>query len=186
MDQGAENYRRFLEGDDEGFVEIVKDYKDGLMLYINGYVKNIYTAEELMEDTFVKLVEKRPKFSPKYSFKTWLYIIGRNIAIDHLRRSARRGERSIEDLSHEVRDRSSVENDYLKREEKVYILDKMNDLKEEYRQVLYLHFYEGLSNPEIAKVMKKNSRQVENLLYRAKLVLRETLEKEGFTVERLY
>ena len=63
MDNGACSYRRFLEGDDAGFVEIIRDYKDGLTLYLNGFAKNMDTAEEWMEDTFFKLVVKKPKFS---------------------------------------------------------------------------------------------------------------------------
>ena len=49
MDNGAINYRRFLEGYDNGIVEIVEEYKDPLILYLNGYVGNIHTAEELAE-----------------------------------------------------------------------------------------------------------------------------------------
>lgn len=41
MDHGAENYARFLSGDEDGFVAIVKAYKDGLLLYINSYVHDI-------------------------------------------------------------------------------------------------------------------------------------------------
>lgn len=52
MDNGAGSYRRFLDGDDDGIVEIVRDYKDGLIFYINSYVNNIHIAEELTEDTF--------------------------------------------------------------------------------------------------------------------------------------
>ena len=48
MDNGASSYRRFLDGDDEGLTLIIKDYKDGLILYLNGYVSNIYVAEEIM------------------------------------------------------------------------------------------------------------------------------------------
>jgi mRNA degradation ribonuclease J1/J2 len=51
MDNGACSYRRFLDGDDTGLSEIVKDYKDGLTLYLNGIVSNIFVAEELMEET---------------------------------------------------------------------------------------------------------------------------------------
>ena len=54
MDQGAENYRRFLEGDEGGFVELVRCYKDGLILYLNSIVHNLSLAEELAEDTFEK------------------------------------------------------------------------------------------------------------------------------------
>lgn len=46
MDNGASSYRRFLAGDDEGLAEIVREYKDGLILYLNGYVRNLYVAEE--------------------------------------------------------------------------------------------------------------------------------------------
>ncbi|MBD5159991.1 MAG: RNA polymerase subunit sigma-24, partial [Ruminococcus sp.] len=76
MDNGAVSYRRFLDGDDEGMVEIIRDYKDGLILYLNGITGNILLAEEIMEDTFFKLVVKKPKFSGRSSFKTWLYAIG--------------------------------------------------------------------------------------------------------------
>ena len=48
MDNGASSYRRFLDGDDKGLEEIVRDYKDGLILYLNSYVSNISVAEELM------------------------------------------------------------------------------------------------------------------------------------------
>lgn len=50
MDNGASSYRRFLEGDDSGIVEIIRDYKDGLILFLNRYVNNIHTAEELAEE----------------------------------------------------------------------------------------------------------------------------------------
>ncbi len=56
MDNGASSYRRFRDnGDESGLVEIIRDYKDGLILYLNSFVGNIYTAEELAEDTFVRL-----------------------------------------------------------------------------------------------------------------------------------
>lgn len=58
MDNGASSYRRFLEGDDSGIVEIIRDYKDGLILFLNRYVNNIHTAEELAEDTFFRIVSE--------------------------------------------------------------------------------------------------------------------------------
>ena len=89
MDNGAGSYRRFLDGDDLGIAEIVRDYKDGLILYLNGYVKNVHTAEELAEDTFFRLMIKKPKFNGRSSFKSWIYAIGRNVAIDYIRRAVR-------------------------------------------------------------------------------------------------
>ena len=60
--------------------------KLSLMLYINSQVKDMSLAEELTLDTFTKLTVKRPRFRGEGSFKTWLYTIGRNLAIDTLRK----------------------------------------------------------------------------------------------------
>ncbi|MBQ8994772.1 MAG: RNA polymerase sigma factor [Oscillospiraceae bacterium] len=179
MDNGASSYRRFLEGDNEGFVEIIRDYKDGLMLYLNGYVHNIHIAEDLMEDTFVKIYAKRPRFVEKCSFKTWLYTIGRNIAIDYLRKEGKHSVTSIYGMENILADEISLERSYLNREEAVELLCLMGKINVLYRQALYLKYFEGLSNEDIGRVLKKSNRQVENLLYRGKQSLREKLEEEN-------
>lgn len=55
MDNGASSYRRFLDGDDNGLVEIIRSYNDGLTLYLNSFVHNLSVADELSEDVFVKI-----------------------------------------------------------------------------------------------------------------------------------
>ena len=69
MDNGASSYRRFLAGDNEGLAEIVREYSDGLIFYINSYVQNISLAEEIMEDVFVEIALKRPKYKEKKCFQ---------------------------------------------------------------------------------------------------------------------
>jgi RNA polymerase sigma-70 factor (ECF subfamily) len=185
MDNGASSYRRFLDGDEGGIVEIIRDYKDGLILYLNGFVQNIYTAEDLMEDTFVRLVAKKPKFSARYSFKTWLYTIGRNVAIDYLRHNTKMIPVSYEDLQRIESEEEGLEISYLKEEQKIMLHRAMGKLNSDYQQVLYLSFFEDFDNGQIAAVMKKSKRQVENLIYRAKMSLRSELDKEGFCHEGL-
>lgn len=185
MDNGAGSYRRFLDGDDEAFVEIIRDYKDGLILYLNGYVKDIFIAEDLMEETFVKLVTKKPKYTPKHTFKTWLYTIGRHVAVDYLRHRKKMAELSLEEMENRLAAEESVERAYLREEQKIAVHRAMQTLKDEYRQVLYLVFFEGFTNPEAAHAMNKSSRQIENLLYRAKQSLKSQLEKENFVYEEL-
>ena len=185
MDNGASSYRRFLDGEESGLSEIIRDYKDGLILYLLGYTKNIHIAEEIMEETFVKLVVKKPRFTEKYSFKTWLYTIGRNAAADHLRRSSRISAAPVEEYADILGDEQDLERSYIKEEQKITVHRAMNKLCEKYRQVLYLSFFEGMKNGEIAAVMKKTKRQTENLIYRAKQSLKTELEKEGFTYEEL-
>ena len=185
MDNGACSYRRFLDGDDEGLTLIIKDYKDGLILYLNGYVNNIYVAEEIMEETFFKLAVKKPKFNERCSFKTWIYTIGRNVAIDYIRHNSRVSVSLIEDMENYLKDETNIENQYIKNERKIILHKAMSDLKPEYYQVLWLCFFEEFSNEEIAQIMGKSKRQIENLLYRAKQSLKSLLDKEGFQYEKL-
>ena len=44
MDNGASSYRRFLDGDDQGMEELIRDYKDGLLLYLNKYIRSMVGA----------------------------------------------------------------------------------------------------------------------------------------------
>ena len=185
MDNGASSYRRYLDGDDNGIVEIIRDYKDGLTLYINSYVNNIFTAEELMEDTFFKLAAKKPHFSGRSSFKTWLFAIARNTAVDHLRFSAKNASLSIDEYSNSLTEEADLEREHLIKEQNIILHRTMRRLKPEYFQVLYLLYFENFSNSDAAKIMKKSKRQIENLVYRAKQALKSALEKEGFDYETL-
>ena len=185
MDNGECSYRRFLDGDDEGLTLIIKDYKDGLILYINSYVNNIYIAEELMEETFFKIAVKKPKFAGKCSFKTWLYTIGRNVAIDYLRHNSKASVLSIDNMENYIKDETNLENIYIKNERKITVHKALSDIKPEYRQVLWLIYFEEFSNSETAQIMNKSKRQIENLVFRAKQSLKTVLDKEGFVYEKL-
>ncbi len=181
MDNGASSYRRFLDGDDSGIVELIRDYKDGLMLYLNGLVQNLHTAEDLMEETFVRLAVRRPVFRGKSSFRTWLYAIGRNLAVDELRRHAKLFCVSPEELP--LRKEEELLAVYLRDERKRILHGALKKLHADYRQVLWLIYFEEFDHAQTAEAMGKSKRQIENLVYRAKQSLRAELEKEGFTNE---
>lgn len=185
MDNGASSYRRFLDGDDKGIVEIVGDYKDGLILYLNGYVNNIFIAEELTEDTFFRIMIKKPRYSGKSTFKSWLYAIGRNIAVDFIRHNSKLLNVPIEDIENYLSEEQSLEQSYIKEESKMIVHKALSKLATDYRTILWLVFFEDFSNKEAAIAMKKSDCQIKNLLYRAKQSLKSTLEKEGFIYEKL-
>ena len=182
MDRELECYQRFLSGDTAALEDLVGCCKDGLMLYINGFVNDLHAAEELTEEVFIKLVLKKPRFSQRSAFKTWLYAIGRNLTIDYLRRQTRQPLSLVEELQ-TWEEEASLERAFIDREDKLHLHRCMKQLKPEYRQVLYLSYFEGLSCKEIARVMKKTTHGVETLAYRARLALRNILIKEGFSYE---
>ena len=182
MDNATTNYRRFFNGDEQSFTQIVEEYKNCLTLYINSYVSNIFVAEDLMEETFFKILIKKPKFNEKSSFKTWLYAIARNITIDYIRKNQNITV-PIEEYENYLVEELTVEQQYLIKEQKIELYNAIKNLSSEYRQVLFLVYFENLSNAQVASIMKKSNRQIENLLYRAKNALKKHLEKEGFVYE---
>ncbi len=184
MDNGAGSYRRFLDGEDDGLTEIVEEYKDGLILYLNSYVGNLYVAEELTEDTFFRLITKKPKFSGKSTFKSWLYAIGRNVAVDYIRHNSKQIAAPIEDIANYRSEEYCLERSYIKNEEKNAVYNALTELAPDYRNVLWLVYFEDFSNREAAMILKKSDRQIKNLLYRAKQSLKSILEKEGFHYEK--
>lgn len=186
MDEGAASYQRYLEGNDEALVEIIRDYKDGLILFLNRYVNNVFVAEELAEDTFVRLFTKRPRFRPDASFKTWLYVIGRNVAISYLRRAKRFSPESLEGRPKDLADEDLLEQSYLREERKLRVHSALSKVPAEYGRILFLKFFEELSNEEIARVLGKTKRQVENQLWQAKQATKKALEREGFGDEELF
>ncbi len=185
MDADISSYERYLSGDDSAFADIMREYADGLMLYINSFTRNIHISEELTEEVFFKLAVKKPHFKKQSSFKTWIYAIGRNIALDYLRKESRYSHTTVEECDHMLADEESVEQQYLKEEQKIRLHMCLKSLKPEYTQVLYLVYFEGFNNAQTAKIMKKNKRQTENLIYRAKAALKTKLEKEGFEYENV-
>lgn len=184
MDQATLSYQRFLKGDESALVELIRDYRDGLMLYLNGIVSDLSVAEELTEDTFLKLVLKKPRFSARCSFKTWLYTIGRNLALDHLKRS-RRSTVCLEDCPEISDAECDLERQYIQQEDQIMLHHAMKKLKPEYRQVLWLVYFEGFRCAQVGKIMGKSEATTQTLVCRARKALKEKLLEEEFDYENL-
>ena len=185
MDNGAGSYRCFLNGDNDALVAIIRDHKDGLTYFLNGFVNDFPLAEELMEDTFVRLYTKKPRFSGKSSFKTWLYAIGRNVAREHIRSEKKRKADPIE-AHPELADRIwDPEQSFFQNERYAQLYAAMTKLKPDYYQVLWLCYFEDLREKDIARIMKKSPNNIGVLLHRAKKALKAELQEGGFSDEDL-
>nr|MCR5016230.1 RNA polymerase subunit sigma-24 [Ruminococcus sp.] len=62
MENGASSYLRFLNGDKEGFVELVEEYRNRLVLFIDSFVHDIHISEEAADNAFMSLYVKKPKY----------------------------------------------------------------------------------------------------------------------------
>ena len=178
MENGASSYLRFLNGDNDGFVDLVREYNDGLILFLNSIIKDIHIAEEAADDTLLKLYTKKPLYKSEYSFKTWLYTIGRNTALNYVKKLKRHKYAPLEDFSY-FSDNINLESEYIQGERNILIHQCIKALNDDYAQVLFLIYFEEFSNTEVAKVMNKSQRQITQLLYRAKKALKEEMERRG-------
>ena len=167
MDNGASSYRRFLDGDEDAFDEILKEYRNGLIFFINRYVQNADVAEDIAIDVFVQLLVHRHRYNFKTSLKTYLYMMGRSRALDYLRRKKRFRMVELSEAEAEIAD-ESLERTVIDNERKQLVNEAVWKLPDEMRVAVHLVYFENLTYEEAAKVMKKNRKQVDNLFYRAK------------------
>ncbi len=178
MDNGESSYRRFLDGDEKAFGEIVAAYKDNLIFFINRYVHNLAVSEELVQDVFVELLMHKRRYNFKTSLKTYIFTIGRNLAVSYIRKCARRPECAYEFIE-DKQDYIQLEDEFLKKEQAKELHEALGKIHEDYSTALHLIYFENMSYEQVGKVMKKNKKQVENIVYRAKKALRKELEKEA-------
>ena len=112
MDNGAEYYRCFLNGEKEALNKLIHEYWDGLALYLGNFTDSFTEAEEIAEETFVKLYTDKPDYSGRSSFKTWLYGVGRNTALYHMRKRKKFRETPI-DEEYDISDKKRISSNYI-------------------------------------------------------------------------
>lgn len=179
MDNGASSYRRFLDGDESAFDEIMKELFDNLVFFIDRFVRDIHAAEDIAIDAFSDLVVNKHRYNFKVTLKTYLFMLGRSRALNYIKH-----RKVIDFVELAEADKASSEQETLEElvladERKRVVNNALNALPDDMRVVIHLIYFEDLSYDEAAKVMKKNRKQVDNLLYRAKKELRIILGKDG-------
>ncbi len=180
MDNGASSYRRFLDGEESAFDELLDLYQENLIFFLNRYVHNITVAEDLAADVFLSLILHRHRYNFKTSLKTYLFLVARCRAINYLKHEKQFQKTDLEELAQIRSDEASLEEQILLQEDKRALHLALDRLPEDYRTALHLIYFENMSYEEAGRVMKKNRKQVNNLVYRGKNALRSILGKEGY------
>ena len=178
MDNGASSYRRFLDGDESAFDDIMKELFCGLIFFIDRYVHNAHTAEDIAMDVFSDLIVHRHRYNFKVTLKTYLYMLGRSRALDYLKRRKVVDFVELSEAEH-LSEGEDLEDVVLADERKRAVNSAIAKLPEDMRVAIHLVYFEGMTYLEVAKIMKKNRKQVDNLLYRAKKELRISLGEDG-------
>ena len=176
MNTEEQQYQRFLEGDKKAFECLVLQYKDHLIYFINRYVMNIHTAEDIAQDVFVDIYIKKERYHFRYRFKTYLYTIARNKAVDYIRKQGRQIPMvDMERLYEEQIEEEGLLEQLIWKEERQQLLDAIKTLNSNYQALIILIDLEGLSYQEAGKVLHKTVPQIKVSLHRARKALKERL-----------
>lgn len=179
MESGESSYRRFLDGDESAFDDIVKQLFHSLVFFINGYVHDVYAAEDIAIDVFSELIVHKHRYNFKVSLKTYLFMLGKSRALNFLKRKKVIATTDISELSDITDETTLLEELVLKEERKRIVNTAITNLPQDMREVVHLIYFEDMSYTEAANIMKKNKKQIDNLLYRAKNELRLILGEDG-------
>lgn len=173
-------YRQYLAGNESGLESLMERYGNSLTFYINGYIHDIHDAEDLMIETFARMILKHPNIRDG-CFKSYLYKIARHLALRFLAKNKLNCCFDVEILNNEQTNEMLAE-EVVRTKERDHILHMcMEQLNPVYREALYLVYFESMCHAEAAAIMRKSEKQVADLLYRGKKSLQKRLEQEGVT-----
>ncbi len=174
---------RVLEGDRDRFTELVKRYEKRVVNYVYRITHRYEEAHDLTQEIFVKVFMALDRYDPKYQFSTWLFRIAQNSAIDALRK------KSIAEVplakpagDEEPKDREFADTGVspyraLKNKQLAAAIDlAVLDLPPDYRELIRLRHFAELSYEEIASMKRLPLGTVKNKLFRARNMLKESLE----------
>ena len=173
-------YERYFHGERQAAEQLVERYGDSLIRYINGYISDYHESEDLMIETFAQMFAKKRLVTSNHCFKAYLYKTARNLSVRHCRKK-RFPLLDLQQAEFEVSGIIGADADLLKEERNRQLLHTMEMIKDEYREVLYLLYFEDMKYEEAGRIMGKNVSQITNLAHRAKKSIKKLLEKDGFT-----
>lgn len=182
-EEGSEIVRGLRRRDPELLDRLIEQYQHRLFRYLLFLTRNRSLAEDLFQETWLRVLERGRQYNSRWKFEVWLLTIARNLAIDQMRRRNRvactgfavqQDEQPLD--AADPRQPSAVEV-LLAAERQEQIAAALDHLPTYYREVLTLRFHEGMALEEIAQVTGVPLSTVKSRLRRALQVLAEKLER---------
>ena len=175
---------KFQKGDIKAYNEIVARFKDRLLNFVYGYMKDYEVSQNLVQDTFIKVYTHGHSYKEISKFSTWIYTIAGNLAKTELRKLKRRKTYSFSQLSNDERefslDRHSLSenynNDDSERHQKYQdIKEAIPKLSEDFRNIIILRDIQELSYDEVSSITGLAIGTVKSRINRARQKLKEMI-----------
>lgn len=173
---------RFQNGDLYAFDLIVKRYKNQLLNFVYRFLGNAEEAEDLVQETFLRVYRNRKAYQKVAKFSTWIYTIAGNLAKTELRKRKRRKFFSISDLGYNEKDYDisdeayNPEKDVDGRMKEEIIHKEIDKLSPKFREVILLRDVQQLSYEEISQIVNIPLGTVKSRVNRGRLKLQGKLK----------
>ena len=170
--------RRIDSGDRSAFAELVEHFQRPLFGYLGRMGLRQGQAEEVAQDTFVRAWQRWAEYDPaRAAFSTWLFTIGRNLAINELTRASANREQTLsEDMLEMACEQGQPAQEVMARQLRLRVQQAMRMLPYDDRSALALAYYEELDMASIARIEGCSVGAIKVRLHRAKQRLRQLLE----------
>jgi RNA polymerase sigma-70 factor (ECF subfamily) len=174
--------RCLAEGDDLALNRLMDAWSQPLIAYLIRLTGSDATAQDLAQETFVRVYRHRLEYRSSQKFSTWLFAIATNLARNHARWRGRHPETLLghENLSElPVISKDAPPDEQTIANERIAAVQKaVSELPQDMREVLILSTWHGMSHAEIARVQDTSEKAVELRLYRARKLLRDLLSEQ--------
>jgi RNA polymerase sigma factor (sigma-70 family) len=171
---------KVMHGETNAFAVLVDRYKDMIFTLAIKMIKNREEAEEVAQDTFIKIYNSLNKFKGDSKFSTWIYKIAYNTCLDRLKKNKKENLNiSIDEFSaHLIKTMDNALSALEEKERKQTIQNCLNLLPSEENFLLTLFYFEDQSLEEIGKIMSINANNVKVKLFRSRQKLAVILKKQ--------
>jgi len=160
-------------GNDRAFAAVYQRYGEGVFAYCLKILADRQLAEDVLQETFLKVQEQVQSLRRNASFRSWIFRIARNEAMMHFRKTRLNGRLADDSVWDE-----ETPHEMLVSAERSEIVNRLlESLKHEYREVLVLLVYENMSYAEIASITGATESSVKSRIFRARKAMIEKLKK---------
>ena len=171
---------RFQEGDVNAYNELVKRYKDRLLNFVLRYFNNVEQAEDVVQDTLIKLYTHASYYKNVAKFSTWIFTIAKNNALTELRKNKRKKTDSLWTEDGQIIDINSKEESLDSKVQNEIAIEQLNkfldEIPENFRMAVVLRDFQELSYEEISKILEIPIGTIKSRINRGRIQLAEKMK----------
>lgn len=181
--------QRFIKGEESCFEQLIHRHKNKVFAYISLYIRDQALAEDLFQDTFMKVIQsvKSGRYQDNGKFISWVMRIAHNLIIDHFRRIKQMNTVSNDDYDSDLFNskrfaESTVEDNMIRKQIHKDVRQMISQLPDDQREVVILRHYAGLSFKEIADMTDVSINTALGRMRYALINMRKVMEEKKISL----